>query len=130
MGADVTQFSNCGISLLQKAAFDNNTEVIKILTIFARNAPRKEQRRSYIDLKHKDKKGNTALHFACNAKAQEAVERLFTLGIDQRDLNRQNKKGDTPLHLLMRGSDSTAKFNIFWKLLRSGAYLHVKNAQD
>lgn len=87
MGADVTQLSNAGISLLQKAAYDDNVEVIKILTIFARNAPR-DKRKSYFDLKHKDAKGNTALHFACNAKAQAAVERLLALGIDSRDLQR------------------------------------------
>ena len=51
------------MSVMHKAALDNNTELIKFLN-----------EKLGVDLKHTDMDGNTPMHFACSGGAEKVIE--------------------------------------------------------
>ena len=75
-----------------------------------------------INLKLRDKSGNTALMIAADdSKDPEVVRYLLTLGID---VNAQNKNGDTAL---IRAASLTSEPTIISLLLEAGANPTIKN---
>jgi ankyrin repeat protein len=88
MGANANIKNKNGVSLMHKAAFDDNTYLITYL--------RDIEGLSYKDL---DFDGNTPLHYACSNGAEWAAFWLMGFGSD---VNALNKNQDQPMHLLVK----------------------------
>ena len=101
------------MSVMHKAALDNNTELIKFLN-----------EKLGVDLKHTDMDGNTPMHFACSGGAEKVIEQLIGLGSD---LKCVNNEGSTPLHLLITNADKLTNANTIEAMLKNGADRNITN---
>lgn len=88
LGANTLAKNKNGVSLMHKAAFDDNTYLITYL--------RDEAGQSIHDT---DFDGNTPLHYACSNGAEWASFWLLGFG---HDVNALNKNLDSPMHLLLK----------------------------
>lgn len=88
LGANLNIRNKEGVSLMHKAAMDDNTYLITFL------------REKYnFDINEKEKQGNTPLHYACFHNAEYAAFWLIGFGAE---INAQNSNKDTPLHLMIK----------------------------
>lgn len=88
LGADLTMKNLKDITLMHKAAYDDNTYVLTYLV-----------EKSTCSVHEVDQQGNTPLHFACDHKSEFAQSWLLAFGAE---INAVNADGDTPLHLLVK----------------------------
>ena len=116
LGADPKIKNKKGMSLMHKAAYDDNTYLITYL--------RDECHFSVNDV---DLGGNTPLHFACSEGGEYAVFWIIGFGAD---VNVQNKDGDTSMHLLMKNSNKLGGTKSIKELIFKGANKDLKNNWD
>ena len=88
LGADYLLNNKKGVSLMHKAAMDDNNYLLTYL-----------RDKLKFKVSDKDVDGNTPLHYACYNNALWAGIRLIHFG---HELNVKNKSGDTPLHILLK----------------------------
>ena len=86
MNADMSKLSESGVSVMHRAAKDDNYFLITFL-------------RDNLEMKvdEPDENGETPLHHACAECACWSIHWLLAFRVD---VNARNKRGQTPLHLL------------------------------
>lgn len=89
LGADVNIRNKKGVSVMHKAAHDDNTYLITYL--------RDEADMSIHDT---DVEGNTPLHYACSSKNGAEWAAFWLMGFGS-DVNALNRNKDSPMHLLV-----------------------------
>jgi ankyrin repeat protein len=116
IGASTKIKNKNGVSLMHKAAFDDNTYLLTYL--------RDEHGHSVSDLDHD---GNTPLHFSCTNGAEWASFWLMGFGSD---VNAANKNLDTPMHLLIKHHEKLLGTKTLRELIFKGADKTKRNKQD
>ena len=116
LGADVSLQNKKKMTLMHKAAYDDNTYLITYL-----------RDKHNFEVQHTDINGNSPLHFACSEGAEYATFWLIGFGSN---VNAPNKDGDTPLHLLMKNSDKLGGTKSVKELIFKGADKELKNNWD
>lgn len=112
-GADVRIKDVYGMSVMHKAAFDDNSYLITYL-----------RDKEKFDIMEKGRAGNTPLHYACDGKAAASIIWLLGFGAD---VNAKNDNLQTPMHLLMTGGDKLRDVKTLREMVFRGA---DKNAVD
>lgn len=112
-GCDVHLKNKKDMTLMHKAAFDDNTYLITYLRDM-----------HGFDVSHTDKNGNTPLHFACAQGSEYASFWLIGFGAP---VDAANKDGDTALHLLMKNSEKLHGTKTFRELLFKGCDKTIVN---
>lgn len=112
-GADVTIRDPHGMSILHKAAYDDNSYLITYL-----------RDKSGFDIMLKGRAGNTPLHYACDGKAAASIIWLLGFGAD---VNARNDNAQTPMHLLLTGGDKLRDVKTLREMVFRGS---DKNAID
>lgn len=107
-GSDIHGRSSDGTTLLQKAAKEGKTQVVKHLI------------KKGIDPNIKDSKGQSLLHFAACGENIECVRMLLEMGMD---VNIQDSIGSTPLHK----SSLSENEKIAELLIEKGATINAKD---
>jgi ankyrin repeat protein len=95
-----------GVSLMHKAAFDDNTYLITYL--------RDEASLSIIDTDHD---GNTPLHYACSNGSEWSAFWLLGFGTN---VNALNKNDDSPMHLLIKNKSKLFSTKTMRELIFKG----------
>lgn len=106
-GADVTIRDPHGMSVMHKAAFDDNSYLITYL-----------RDKSGFDIMEKGRAGNTPLHYACDGKAAASIIWLLGFGAD---VNAKNDNAQTPMHLLMTSGDKLRDVKTLREMVFRGA---------
>ena len=104
-----------GLSLMHKAALDNNSYLLTYLRDVGK-----------LKIDELDFDGNSPLHFACCYGSEISTFWLLGFGSDP---NITNKDGDTPLHVLLKGQKLFNTKNVR-ELIFKGASREIKNNAD
>jgi len=113
LGADLSTKNPRGISLMHKAAFDDNTYILTYL--------RDKAGHGFSEL---DNHGNTPLHFACDNKKEFSAMWLMGFGAD---VNVRNENQDTPLHLLLKNGHRLERSKLVRELIFKGSDKNARN---
>lgn len=111
-GADLNVVTKSGISILHKAAIDDNTYILTYL-----------RDKCNFPMNQTDNYGNTALHFACMESSNFAAYWLIAFGLS---LNAKNNNCDTPLHAAIK-SKHLKNTKIVRDLIFKGVDKDIKN---
>ena len=116
VGASTKCKNKNGVSLMHKAAFDDNTYLITYL--------RDKEGQTISDT---DLDGNTPLHYACSNGAEWSAFWLMGFGAD---VNAHNKNSDSPMHLLIKNQSKLFGTKTLRELIFKGYDKHHKNKQN
>lgn len=113
LGADVTFRNEAGLSLMHKAAIEDNSYIITYL---------RDKKGFIVD--EKDHKEMTPLHYACISNSEYAIDWLIGFGAD---VNSKNRDGDQPLHLMIKTEHQLQHTKSVRELIFKGAEKTSKN---
>ena len=77
-----------------------------------------------LDIDSRDKRGSTALHWACYSQSETAIAYLLAWNPD---VNIKDREGYTPLHLAVRGVDAIESCRPVRALLIKGADINLRD---
>ena len=115
LGADPMIRNKNGVSLMHKAAMDDNSYLITYL-----------RDKLGFTTTDADFDGNTPLHYACYNNSEYASFWLIGFGSD---VNAVNKIGDTPMHLLIKSINKLYNTKTARELIFKGAKRDIKNSK-
>lgn len=115
LGADPLIRNKNGVSLMHKAAMDDNSYLITYL-----------RDKLGFTISEADYDGNTPLHYACYNNSEYASFWLIGFGSD---VNALNKIGDTPMHLLIKSVNKLYNTKTVRELIFKGARRDIKNGK-
>ena len=107
LGADPLIRNKNGVSLMHKAAMDDNSYLITYL-----------RDKLKFTISEADYDGNTPLHYACYNNSEYASFWLIGFGAD---VNAINKNGDSPMHLLIKSENKLYNTKTVRELIFKGA---------
>ena len=113
LGANPEAKNKNGVTVMHKAAFDNNNYAITYL-----------RDKFGIKINQIDCQENTPLHFACSNGSEVAAEWLIGFG---HEINPLNQKKETPLHLLLKIPEKQISTSFVRELILKGASRDLKD---
>ena len=116
IGANTHSKNKNGVSLMHKAAFDDNTYLITYL-----------RDEADVQISDTDHDGNTPLHYACSNGAEWSAFWLLGFGAD---VNALNKNNDSPMHLLIKNQSKLFGTKTSRELIFKGYKKHQVNKQN
>lgn len=116
LGANIYIRNKNGVSLMHKAAIDNNTYLITYL-----------RDKTDLCISDVDYDGNTPLHYACQVGAELSAYWLIGFG---QDVNAVNKEKETALHLLIKSEQPITNTSTVRELIFRGADRNLRNIDN